>query len=382
MSRFTLLLLTACQVEPAALPAAAAPAAAPGLHLGMSPLVTNEVTTWRVEGAPPGGRVGVYMSRYGIGSWCPPGLGGFCLDLQPHVYEIGRTVAAGDGSAIVTRVIPDRAQFVPGFHFQAIAEDPATHTWASSERVHGNAIGRFIQPIALTIRDGDLTERAITLGQGRLGYEPGVLQATSITIDNDPGGISVVDAGDGTLDVTFDVDAIDWNTLNPMLLDVTWSLDVNGVQLTWEDQWAVGAVPDRVAMMWTGSQLFLKTRSVVEPSASTSIYFGFSDVWEPDVEVAPGTWRLRRWSGGATPSFNQLNLMYFSHHTTPYPIGFNESYFNTFSSLGAGAGYSASARATGTTGFDGRIYWMDPVDRDGDTDVDGLDLAAVSLDAL
>jgi hypothetical protein len=379
------LLVSACadappdaSAPPDALPTAEAPP--PGLHLAVTPLIINEQATWLIAGATPGARVGVALGMGGAGSSCPPALGGTCIDIAGPLFVIGSAVADPNGEAQISLTVPPQAGNYQGLYFKAAERTSAG--WRVSERVRATPRYSTTRMIAQTL-GASVPAQQDTWDLDAYGYEAVSVGATSLAVENQDGttvpGLTWTDLGGGAIETDLASGALDFRETNPVTLNARWTVEINTIPVPITESWTYGAVPDRTALMWTGSQLFLKTRTAVAPRDGNSTYFGFSNYFFTGAELAPGTWALT--NGNSAPSLNALNLLYFSRGDH-YVTSFNEAYFNTFATGPAGPGHSGSLTATGTTGFAGRVYWMNAVDRDNDGDVDGMDLAAVDLDAL
>jgi hypothetical protein len=130
-----ILLLSACaSLDAGALPDAALPPPQP-LEVVVQALAGQPMRV-TARDVPAGTTIHVVLSTAGIGTTCPPALGGVCLPLAGPVRHLGGMTAGADGWASRTFTVPGAVPDGRAFHVVAVAQDINGRTYLSAPLRH------------------------------------------------------------------------------------------------------------------------------------------------------------------------------------------------------------------------------------------------------
>jgi hypothetical protein len=136
MRHAPLLLLTACAgVDAEGLPDTALPPPQP-LEVVVGQALAGQPMRVTARDVPAGTTIHVVLSTAGIGTTCPPALGGVCLPLAGPVRHLGGMTAGADGWASRTFTVPGAVPDGRAFHVVAVAQDINGRTYLSAPLRH------------------------------------------------------------------------------------------------------------------------------------------------------------------------------------------------------------------------------------------------------
>jgi hypothetical protein len=355
--------------------------------LAVSDLSPGNLATLTAFDMRPGEDVGFLLSTRGVGAGpCLPVLGGECLTIRGPVDLLGLVTADAAGVATLEMTVPATVPvgFVASFQAAQLpsAGAGAVLSTAASVRVVDAPPVTTTSPfstsnfltMAIVPRTG-FTEVTATRD---LASDVGIptsafasITGTVTDLDGLPVAGATVSGSGSSVSLTFPPGGQDFRDTNPATFEVSLEVtDLVGNTYTADALWTIGAVPEQSALMWNGSQGYAYVVDDLAPRTGASVYFGFSDFYGPDTEVAPGLWEL---GAGGPPVVPNLNLFYFSAGDR-YTTSFNEAYFNDFA-LASSTPDVDVYDAEGPVDAMGQVRFVTPADYDGDGDIDAFDLA-------
>lgn len=236
-----------------------------------------------------------------------------------------------------------------------------------------------------------------TTGQNRTVVLDGTITSivsTSGTIESIAGSItrhgetaevayaSLVDNGDGTFELNLDLSEIDLTETHPFSHDVHLRIVIDGNAFEAVYAWTIAAYPERTAFMYVDGVLYGKTMPEVVFRPSDSLYvIDYTTTYSPDVYVTTDVVRFTYTGSDPEPAPFPIDpvLLYYSVGDR-YVTSLNEVLWSSFDRVYDGADY-ATFEIDNNFGT-GYVFFLQPADYDGDSEITYEDLDAVNLDTL